>query len=317
MSTLKQRAVWMTTPDGEQGAIWQGGAAPAGDSSGYAYITTGNGTFDLDIDGDDYGNSIVKLSPLKSGAVTVSDYFTPYNQAYLTQKDQDLGAGGPVLLPDNASKVNPHLLVQFGKSGTLYLVNRDNMGKYNTVDDSQIVQSIIKAAAGYGSWMTPVWWNSRLYVSGGGDYIRGYLFHANTGQFALTSFSQSTTTFNFPGSTPSLSSNGPLGGILWALQEDAYSTKGPAVLHAYDALNLASELYNTNQNPTRDNPGNAVKFSVPTIANGKVYVGGEMVVSVYGLLPPSTAEGSSSPAASTTKNTTSQPSERSAAGTKE
>lgn len=288
VNTLRQRAVWISTPDGEQGAIWQGGAAPAGDSLGNVYFTTGNGTFDLDIDGNDYGDSIVKLGPVHNGTVAVADYFTPFNQAYLQQKDQDLGAGGPVLLPDNASKLIPHLMVQIGKSGTLYLVNRDNMGGYNTLGDTQIVQSILKAASGYGAWMTPVWWNSRLYISGGGDVVKSYLFHANTGKFALLPSSAATTIFNFPGSTPSLSSNGPSNGILWALQEDAAKDKGPAVLHAYDALNLANELYNTNQNLTRDNPGNAVKFAVPTIANGKVYVGGEMTLAVFGLLPVST-----------------------------
>jgi len=287
-NSLRQRGVWISTPDGEEGAIWQGGASPAGDAAGYVYVTTGNGTFDLDIDKDDYGDSVVKLNAVHNGAMSVADYFTPYNQAYLEQKDQDLGAGGPVLLPDNAGKVNPHLMVQIGKSGTLYLINRDNMGKYNTTDDSQIVQSIVKAAAGYGAWMTPVWWNSRIYISGGGDPIRLYLFHANVGKFNVTSTSQAPASFNFPGSTPSLSSNGPNNGILWALQVDAASTKGPAILHAYDALNLATELYNTNENPTRDSPGGAVKFTVPTIANGKVYVGGEMIVTVYGLLPQGT-----------------------------
>ncbi len=292
-NSLVQKAVWISTPDGGEGAIWQSGAAPAADSAGYTYFATGNGTFDLDIDGNDYGSTIVKLAPMKNASFSVADYFTPYNQANLTDRDLDLGSGGPVLLPNNVSTTNPHLLVQIGKSGTLYVVNRDAMGRYNPLGNTQIVQNIPKAIGGQGSWTTPAWWNTRLYMGGSGDYLKAYTFHQSTGLFAKTPSSQCTILFNFPGSTPSVSANGVNNGIVWALQEDAYASKGPAVLHAFDATNLANELYNSGQNAARDNPGNAVKFAVPTIANGKVYVGGEMQLSVYGLLPPASASLSS------------------------
>jgi len=288
-NTLLQRAVWISTPDGGEGAIWQSGAAPSADSAGYTYFATGNGTFDLDINGNDYGSTIVKLAPMKNANFAVADYFTPYNQANLTDRDLDLGSGGPVVLPNGVSTLYPHLLVQVGKQGTLYVVNRDNMGHYNPLGNTQIVENIPKAVTGQGAWTTPAWWNTHLYVGGSGDYLKAFMFHQATGVFDKTPSSQCTTMFNFPGSTPSVSANGITDGIVWALQEDAYATKGPAVLHAFDATNLANELYNSNQNAARDNPGGAVKFAVPTIANGKVYVGGEMQLTVFGLLPEASA----------------------------
>jgi len=321
-TTLQQRAVWMSTPNGSEGAIWQSGAAPAADSLGNTYFATGNGTFDLDIDGEDYGNTIVKLGPMKSGSLPVADYFTPYNQSDLSARDLDLGSGGPTVLPNGVSALYPHLLAQVGKSGTLYLINRDNMGHYNPLGNLQIVQNLPGAVSGQGSWMTPAWWNARLYVSGGGDYVKSFLFHATTGSFAKAPISQCTTKFMFPGSTPSISANGLTNGIVWALQEDAYGSKGSAVLHAFDAMDLANELYNSSQNAARDDAGPAVKFAVPTIANGKVFVGGEMQLSVYGLLPASGA--SHSPAGPATQestrrsaNSTMEPYEKSSGGTTE
>jgi len=136
-----------------------------------------------------------------------------------------------------------------------------------------------------GLWSTPAWWNNSLYIGGTGDGIHQFIFNPGTGKFATSSASQTLTIFSYPSATPSISSNGMVNGIVWALNTDAWSTRGPAVLHAYDATNLATELYNTKQKPGRDGVGAAVKFTVPTIANGKVYVGAERQLSVYGLLP--------------------------------
>jgi hypothetical protein len=301
--TLQQRAAWASTPNGSEGAIWQSGAAPATDSAGNVYLATGNGTFDLDANGSDYGDTIVKIAPVSNGSLAVADYFTPFNQADLDAHDKDLGSGGPVVLPYvGANAPHPDLLVQVGKQGTLYVVNRDNMGHYNSLGNTQIVQSIPNAISGQGGWTTPAWWRMTLYLGGSGDYLKAYTFRQSSGLFSRIPSSQSPTIFNFPGSTPSVSANGVTSGIVWALQEDAYVTKGSAVLHAYDATNLSNELYNSNQDLTRDDPGGAVKFAVPTIANGKVYVGGAMQLSVYGLLP--TASASPSTRDLTTQETT-------------
>jgi hypothetical protein len=289
-ATLQQRGVWISTPNGSDGAIWQSGAAPATDSEGNVYFTTGNGTFDVNTGGVDYGDSVVKVTPASNGSLAVADYFTPYNQSNLNAHDKDLGSGGPVVLPfAGANAPYPDLLVQIGKQGTLYVVNRDNMGHFLSTGNTQVVQSIPNAVLGQGAWTTGAWWNTNLYLSGAGDYVRSYLFHATAGLFARTSSSQSPGIFNYPGSIPSVSANGSEDGIVWTLEEDAFASKGPAILHAYDATNLANELYNSNQNSARDDPGGAVKFAVPTIANGKVYVGAEMQLSVYGLLPAASA----------------------------
>jgi hypothetical protein len=284
-NTIQQKGVWVTTPNGDDGGIWQSGAGLAADSSNNIYFAAGNGTFNANSGGLDYGDSIVKLRFPSSGAFAVSDYFTPFDQASLNAGDRDLGSAGPILLPDpSATSPHPHLLVQAGKEGTIYLINRDNMGHFNARDNSQIVQSIPGAII--GGWSTPAWWNENVYFGGSGDSLKSFMFHVFSGLLSLTPNSQSTTLFNFPGVTPSISANGMTNGILWALQEDAFATHGAAVLHAYDAINLSNELYNSNQVFTRDNPGSAVKFAVPTIANGKVYVGSEYQFAVYGVLPP-------------------------------
>jgi len=283
--TLKQKAVWVTTPNGTQGAIWQSAAPPAADSSFNAFFATGNGTFDLDTGGVDYGDTIVKLAFPATGTFTVTDYFTPWDQASLNAVDKDLGSGGPLLLPDQPLHApHKHLLVQAGKEGTVYLIDRDNMGHFNPSNNNQIVQNLPGAVTGL--WSNPAWWNNTVYFGGSVDYLSAFPFSVTTGLLATAPSSKSATLFNYPGPTPAISANGATHGIVWALQNEAFQSSGPTVLHAYDATNLANELYNSNQNFSRDNPGAAVKFTVPTIANGKVYVGTEASLTVFGLLPP-------------------------------
>ena len=281
VTTLKQVGVQNTTPNGGLGGIWQSGAGPAGDAT-FVYLATGNGTFDLDSGGVDSSDSILKLGRPSGGVVPLKDYFTPFNQAALNNGDTDLGSGGVLLLP-NQTGPHKHLLVQAGKEGSIYLINRDNLGHYNPNNNNQTVQFLPTVVGGL--WSMPAWWNNNLYIGGAGDGIHQFVFHPSTGLLATASASQTVTLFSFPSATPSISSNGTTQGIIWALNTDAAQAKGPAVLHAYDAMNLANELYNTEQRPGRDRPGAAIKFTVPTIANGKVYVGAEQQISVYGLLP--------------------------------
>src|SRR5690349_8810264 len=282
-TTLVRAGFWNSTPNGGAGGVWQSGGALAADSANHVYFATGNGDFDANTGGADFGDSILKLSPSIGGSP--ADYFTPYDEASLNASDGDLGSGGVVLLPTQPTG-SPHqnLLVQAGKEGTIYLVNRDNMGKFNASSNDQIVQSVTGAIGTV--FCTPAWWNNTVYFGAINDVLKEFVFNPSTGLFNTSPHSQAVPSFGFPGATPSISANGNTNAILWAIQTDAFKTGGSAVLHAFDATNLSNELYNSSHNLARDNPGLAVIFAVPTVTNGKVYVGTRKQVSVYGLLPP-------------------------------
>jgi hypothetical protein len=206
------------------------------------------------------------------------DYFTPWDQYTLDRTDNDLGSGGVMLLPDQPGKTYPHLLIQAGKEGTIDLVNRDNMGHFHSGNDSQIVQTIPFAIGGiYGA---PAFWNNNAYFGGKGDYLKAFSFDPNAQRFSISYTSKSRELFSYPGPTPSVSANGNANGVVWIIESD----KAIAVLRAYDATNLANELYNSEQNSARDRVGSAVEFTTPTIADGLVFAGAENQVSMYGLL---------------------------------
>jgi hypothetical protein len=276
--TLQQKSVWNATPNGGLGGFWQSGAGLAADTRNLLYLPSGNGTFDQDQKGKDYGDSIIKIGFSTAGKLVAKDYFTPHDQQFLSDTDTDLGSGGALLIPDRPGKKNPLLLVQAGKEGTIYLINRNHMGKFNPNDDNQIVQNLPGAVG--GMWSMPAFWNNSVYFGGVGDNLKMFSFDPVAGLLSTTPSSNSSTFFNYPGTTPSISANGTSNGIVWALQTES----NPEVLHAYDATNLSTELYNTAQNATRDKVGNSVKFVVPTVANGKVYVPAQKQISVYGLL---------------------------------
>lgn len=259
------------TPNGEEGGIWQSGGGAAADANGNIYVVTADGSFNADTGGNNYGSTFLKFS---NASLVVSDYFTPFNQATLAAVNGDLGSGGALLLPDQASGP-PHLLVGAGKQGTIYVLDRDNMGKYQSGSDSQIVQSLPSTNAMFG---TPAYFNNNVYMAAVGDKMKMYAI--NNGQLALAR--QSDNTFRWPGATPAISANGSNDGIVWALETNG--SGAAAVLHAYSASDV-TEIYNSNQNTERDYPGAAVKFTVPVVANGRVYVGAQGQVSVFGLLP--------------------------------
>ena len=272
-STLQQQAVFPTNNNYNLGGIWMAGSGVAADTDGNIFVATGNGKF---TGGQDFGDSILKLDP-SGNTFAVADFFTPANQSYLASNDLDLGSGGVMLLPDQPGS-HPYLLVQSGKEGTIYIVDRTNMGKYNANSNSNL-QTLYYAVG--GMWSMPAYWNGYVYVWGEFDVIKAYSL--TDGLLSSSPTSEGSHGVIYPGATPSISANGSTNAIVWAIESDAYGT-GAAVLHAYDATNLATELYNSNQNSTRDNPGIAVKFTVPTVANGKVYVAEQNEMSVYGLL---------------------------------
>jgi hypothetical protein len=260
-----------------EGALWMGGNGLCVDANTNLYFETGNGSFSANTNGGDYSDSFVKLST--TNKLAVADYFTPYNQSAMAAADTDLGSGGPLLLPDSVGSTNhPHLIVGGGKAGIIHLVDRDNMGHYNTANDNQIVQEV--SGQINGVWSSPAYWNNLLFYNGNGDVMKNFVI--TNGVLGSTLKSQSSVSFGFPGATPVISANGTNNGIAWATDPGAYASSGPAVLHAYNATNLAQELYNTSMNLARDNPGGAVKMTVPVIAGGKVYVGAEYALSVYG-----------------------------------
>jgi hypothetical protein len=293
--TLSANCVFNTTPNatvatfGEnagEGALWMGGNGLCVDDNDNLYFAVGNGSFSANTNGGDYGDSFVKLST--TNGLAVADYFAPYNQGSLADNDLDLGSGGTILLPDSAGSVaHPHLMLGAGKEGTIHLVDRDNMGRFNSTNDSQIVGELRGAIT--GAWSTPAYFNHQIYYQGAYDVMKAFL--VTNGVIVPIPVSMATTTFNALGGTPSISANGTHDGIVWTLQSDAYGSGGPAVLHAYNATNLARELYNSSQNLARDNPGGAIKMTTPTVVNGKVFVGAQYALSIFGnsLFPPAPA----------------------------
>ncbi len=273
--TLKQTIVFAPTPDGAGGGIWESGDGPAADGAGNLYVAVSNGDFTANTGGRDYGDSMLRLVP-SGGTLQVADSFTPFDFVDLNNLDKDLGGGGSILLPDQPS--GPvHLMIGGGKDGNLYVVNRDNMGHVQASSNSQIVQQLALGGPLFG---TPTVFQNNVYISPVGASLAQYKISG--GQ--LTKASQAPGTFGFPGSSPAVSSNGTSNGIVWTLQNDQWDN-GPAVLHAYDANDVSHELYNSALAGGRDTAPTAVKFTVPTVINGKVYVGGGGALAVYGPLP--------------------------------
>lgn len=286
-STLQQTQVLNLTPNGSEGSIWMSGDGMAADSQGFIYLLDANGTFDTALNASgfpgsgDYGNAMVKLST--NGKLAVADYFATYNTVSESNNDADLGSGGELLLPDqtDANGNVHHLIVGGGKDQNIYLADRDNMGKFNP-SGSPANGNVYQWITGQMGmiYSTPAYFNGVLYYASDGDSLKA--FPLTNAKMAAIPSSVTAVTFPHPGPTPSISANGTQNGIVWAL-ESGLTT--PGVLHAYDPTNLAHEFYNSNQAANgRDSFGNGNKFITPMIANGKVYVGTQNGVAVFGLL---------------------------------
>jgi hypothetical protein len=307
-STLAQEAVFNTSPDGSGGAVWMSGGGIAADASGNIYFPTGNGTWN---GSTDFGDSIVKLAPPAGGRFTVTDYFTPWNQSYLGANDVDLGSGGLVMMPTAAGQL---LIAQQGKFGSLVLLNSANLGKYCVAQNSgcsgtdpNAVQEI--PSAGGGVWGSPAYWNGHFYVGPAGSGIREYSFDAGgSGKLSSSWISQSAQSFVYATPTPAISANGTANGIVWALDGSAYNSGCGSTgvnclgLFAWDANDVSTLLYNSSQS-ANGSPGTPVKYAVPVIANGKVYVGTQSGVAVYGLLSGSSGGSSSGSGSSSSGGT--------------
>ncbi|MGO8719536.1 MAG: pyrrolo-quinoline quinone [Acidobacteriaceae bacterium] len=282
-NTLAQTSVLNLTPNGSEGSIWQSGAGLAADSSGNIYFLDANGSFGTTLDASgnpangDYGNAFMKVSTA-GNQLTPADYFTMSNTVAESNADEDLGSGGAMLLPDetDASGTVRHLAVGAGKDANIYVVDRDNMGKFSS-GGNNIYQELGGALSGQEFGM-PAYWNNTVYYGGVSDSIRAYPI--TQAKLATTPSSKTAHQFPYPGATPSVSSNGASNGIVWAVDNSS-----PAVLYAYDATNLTHELYDSNQAAGgRDQFGPGNKYITPMIVNGKVYVGTTNGVAVFGLL---------------------------------
>jgi len=285
-TTLQQVSVFNTTPKGNAGGIWGGGGGATADANGIILVTTGNGTFDANkAGGTNYGDSVVKLTG-SGGALSVVDYFTPFNQASLNAADWDLGSGGAMLLPDQPGSF-PHLLLAGGKGSTIYEINRDNLGQFSPTADQSVLTlpAVIGPANEHGGNRAggPTYWQGQVYYAG--SAASPMQFSLLNGLISSLPIVQWPYIFGYPGCSLVVSANGKTNGIVWALQTQQYLNSGPAALYAYDAANISRELFSTNQIPSRNAAGPAVKFAVPTVANGKVYVGTQTQLDVYGLLP--------------------------------
>jgi len=270
-STIAQTTAFCTTPTGTDGGIWSCGMAPSADANGFIYVITGNGSWDGTAN---FGDSFIKFNT--AGGLSVADYFTPHNQAALSSADLDLGSGGAVLLPS-------HYVVGMAKSGSMYLCDTNNMGKFNANTDS-CLQVFSATAESDTVSSSPVYWNGPskqyLFIASGNDTARSYQF---TGTSVNTTAlgNGSVADGQNPGGS-SLSSNGTANGIFWTISESN-------ALYAYDAVNFPTVLWASSQNAGRDGLGAYVKFATPTIANGMVYVGTSNQLVAYGLLPPQAA----------------------------
>lgn len=277
--TLQQSGVIDLVPNtAGGGGIWMSGAGPAADASGNIYFIMGNGDFDTNLDGNGFptnkncGNCFAKIS--STMPLTLRDYFTPLNTVMESIADTDFGSGGPLLLPDvtDSTGKTRHLAVGAGKDSIIYVIDRDNMGKFNS-SKNNIYQQISGAITG-GVWSKPSYFNGVVYYGSVGDSLKA--FPISGGMLATSASSKSSLTFSYPGATPAISANGKTNGIVWIVENG-----GTGVLHAYDATNLATELYNSTQSTNGQFGGN--KFITPMITNGKVYVGTPSSVAVFGL----------------------------------
>ncbi len=286
--TLAQGAVFNTDPngtpastdlpDGSGSGIWMAGSPPRVDAAGNLYAVSGNGPFDTDLDSNgfpvssDYGDSLLKLTP----GLQVADYFTPFDQANAAANDTDFGSGGPLILDIADSNNQIHnLAIAAGKDGNLYVLNRNSLGEFNSGGNN--IYQELPGALGAGVWGSPAYFNGSVYYDPEGGSLLQFQF-ASDATLNPVPFSATAITFPYPGGTPSISSNGTTNGIVW-IQE---IRNNQVVLHAYDATNLANELYSS----AAVNFGAPTKFAPPTVCNGKVFVGTMNSVGVFGLLPP-------------------------------
>jgi hypothetical protein len=291
-SSFEQKAVFEDTNGAQGGGFWASDGAPAiDDATGDLYVMSGTDSGDQDwiysTSMVGYNDSFLRLDP---NTLSVLDYFSPDDNYVLAENDADLGSGADILVPGSSSY--PHELVGGGKDGKFFALNRDSMGGYNN-SSNNVLQMVQTGVTQYDNiFSTPVYWNGSIYLHDNADVLRAYAWNASASageQLSTSATSVGKNVFNTHGATPSLSANGTSNAIIWEIDNSTYngsnpSASGIAVLHAYDATNVANELYDSTQAGGRDQAGQALKFTVPTIANGRVFVSTATELDIYGLL---------------------------------
>lgn len=286
-STLAQTQVFNTSPDGVGATIWMGGAGPVVDTNGNLYVLTADDIGSSAPSGNDFPDAILKLS----ASLQVLDSFIPSNERYLETNDADLGSGAPILLPDNNS-VFPHEVLGGGKDGRVFVVDRDSMGGYQkgVNGGDNVIQTVQTGTQQFDNiWGAPAFWNGIVFYHTEGDVLKAYSW--SNGQISSRPVTTANHVYLNHGASPSISANGTSNGIVWDVENSGYPSSGgsggtPSILHAYQASNIIQELYNSTQAPSgRDTAGPACKFSVPTVADGKVFVPTCSELDIYGLLP--------------------------------
>jgi hypothetical protein len=277
-ATLQRKAILNLTPDGAGGGLWGGGGTPAiDDATGDLYLISG---VDVGDPAPDYNDSAVRL---RAHDLSILDYFKPSDEAYLRSNDADFGSGSPIIMPNNQSQ-HPHELIGGGKDGRIIVMNRDNMGGYQTTD--HVIQEVQTGTQQFDNiFATPTYWNGTIYYHCERDVIKAYSWSQNTGLLSTAPVSKGQDIYGTHGATSSLSSNGSTEGIVWEIEATNAQMGVPAILHAYDASNVSHQLYKTTWTGGRDTAGPGVKFSVPTIADGHVFVGTATELDIFGLLP--------------------------------
>ena len=277
---LTQTGALNLSPDAGQSGIWQSDNGPASDADGNVYVVTGNGGFTAATGGRDYGDTALKLG-LGPGDFAIRDYFTPSHEKEMNREDADMGSGGPVVLPEQRGS-HPHLLLAGAKDGNLYVLDRDRMGKFQPGNDSHAVQTLhfrggIYAAAAY--------WNGHVYILPSGENL--WDFALEGGHLNTDTAKRGSQRFANAGSNPTISADGTRNGIVWLIESKTWNGGDkPAILHAYDAADVSHEIYNTEQNSSRDRVGLTLRFTIPTVVEGRVYVNARSEIDVYSLLKP-------------------------------
>jgi len=272
--TLASSGSFVTSPDADDSGVWQSDTGPAADGLGRVFVITGNGKFDGDRGGRDFGNSVLAFD----GAARLLDSFTPHDQASLDAQDGDLGSGGPILAGGDAN--GPLRLVFGSKAGRVYVLDPAHLGGYNQARDAGALQSFEASSGEYGA---PAYWNGHVYIQGSDVPLRDHPL--KKGRLSERPVAESKDTMPNPGATPTISAHGRRDGIVWLIQSKPFGSEDrPAIVRAFDASNVAVELWNSEQNAARDRAGIALRFNTPTVWGGRVYVGTRGGIDVYGLL---------------------------------
>lgn len=275
-STLAQTSALCITPKENLGGIWMSGAAPAADEAGNLYVTAGNGGFDADGGGPDYGMSLLRVTP----SLSVSDYFAPFDEHEESRHDLDFASTGVMLLPE-ADGAHRREAVSADKHGWIFVVDRDHLGGFHQYRND-VVEELDGNLGGGQMYSNPAYFSGAVYYAPPGENLRRYAFR--NGILSRQPVSQSRDTFNYPGATPAISSNGDVDAIVWAVAVSGRVKGGPpARLRAYDARNVSIELYDSEHGGASEQPAPGTKFSVPIVANGMVYFGTQKELEAYGL----------------------------------